>query len=183
MKARLGVANAHWLTDRLAVGGELNMFDNELASEQLRDLVAAGITHVVDLRAPRAGMPMWPDEAGFVVHHAGTEDDGSPRSPAWFDAFVPWAFSALEAPESRVLVHCAMGSNRGPSGAFAVLLVLGWKPGAALDMIQSQRPYAQVKYAEDACLWFHSVSKPSTAQQSADYAAISQWRRDWSNVV
>lgn len=64
-----------------------------------------------------------------------------------------------------------------------MLLVLGWEPGAALDMIQSQRPYAQVKYAEDACLWFHSVSKPSTAQQSADYAAISQWRRDWSNVV
>ena len=38
-RARLGDANAHWLTDQLAVGGELNAFDEDLAEDQPRSLV------------------------------------------------------------------------------------------------------------------------------------------------
>lgn len=119
-RRRRGSANAHRLTDRLAVG---DMFVDELATEQLADLVAAGITHVVDLRAPRRGMPEWPAHAGFVVRSAGVVDDGAPRSGEWFDAFVRWVVDVLAGPDTKVLVHCAMGSNRGPSGAFAVLLM------------------------------------------------------------
>lgn len=177
-KRRLGpAANAHWLTDRLAVGGELNMFVEDLAADQLADIIEAGITHVVDLRAERRGMPQWPESAGFVVRSAGVEDDGTPRSGEWFDAFVPWVLEVLDLPDTKVLVHCAMGSNRGPSGAFTVLLMLGWEPGAALDLIQSQRPYAQIRYAEDACLWFQETAAVEPVRMSADYAAISAWRR------
>ena len=43
-RARLGDANAHWLTEQLAVGGELNSFDEDLARDQLQSLAAAGIT-------------------------------------------------------------------------------------------------------------------------------------------
>lgn len=176
-KRRLGpAANAHWLTDRLAVGGELNMFDEDLAADQLADIIEAGITHVVDLRAERRGMPQWPEHAGLVVRSAGVEDDGAPRSGEWFDAFVPWVVDVLAQPETKVLVHCAMGSNRGPSGAFAVLLMLGWEPGAALDLIQSQRPYAQIRYAEDACLWAHDRTRAGNARRSNDYSVISRWR-------
>ena len=174
-RARLGDANAHWLTDQLAVGGELNAFDEELADEQLRSLVAAGITHVVDLRAPREVMSTWPESSRFEVRRAGTHDDGSTKPDGWFASFVPWALAALDDRSHRLLVHCAMGSNRGPSGAFAILLMLGWTPDDALRSIQTQRPYAQIQYAE-ACLWVHAVTAAPLTQRSEDYAAITRWR-------
>lgn len=88
-RARLGDANAHWLTDHLAVGGELNAFDEELADRQLRSVVAAGITHLVDLRAPRGGMSTWPDSSTFQVLRAGAHDDGATKPAGWFASFVP----------------------------------------------------------------------------------------------
>lgn len=98
-------------------------------------------------------------------------DDGTPRPGEWFDAFVRWAMDVLARPDAKVFMHSAMGSNRGPNGAFAVLLMLGWEPGAALELIRSQRPhaYAQISNAEDACLWFHEDVSTDTAQKSADY--------------
>lgn len=175
-RARLGDANAHWLTDQLAVGVELNAFDEDLADDQFRSLVAAGIMHVVDLRAPREGMSTWPESSRFDVLRAGTHDDGSTKPAGWFASFVPWALAALDDPRHRLLVHCAMGSNRGPSGAFAILLMLGWTPDDALRSIQTQRPYAQIQYAEDARQWVHSVTAAPLTQRSADYAAITRWR-------
>ena len=61
-----------------------------------------------------------------------------------------------------------MGSNRGPSGAFAILLMLGWTPDDALRSIQTQRPYAQIQYAEDARQWVHSVTAAPLTQRSED---------------
>lgn len=110
------------------------------------------------------------------VLRAGAHDDGATKPAGWFASFVPWALAALDDPSHRLLVHCAMGSNRGPSGAFAILMMLGWAPDDALRSIQTQRPYAQIQYAEDACLWVHSVTAAPPAQRSADYAVISHWR-------
>ena len=69
-----------------------------------------------------------------------------------------------------------MGSNLGPSGAFAILLMLGWTPDDALQASRAQRPYAQIQYAENACLWVHSVTAAPLAQRSADCAAIPRRR-------
>ena len=81
-------ANADFVTDRLALGGDLSsMFAT--AHTQLDELVAAGITHIVDLRSE------WSDELlvkGWApeVHywHYGIPDAGQridqERLDHWF---------------------------------------------------------------------------------------------------
>jgi protein-tyrosine phosphatase len=58
-----------------------------------------------------------------------------------------FAETAFESPNGKLLVHCAMGINRGPSMAFRILLELGWEPLAALEAIRSARPIADIGYA------------------------------------
>jgi len=49
--ATIGVANANFVTDFLAVGGDLDMFDDRLAIRQASDLLVIGrITHILDVR-------------------------------------------------------------------------------------------------------------------------------------
>lgn len=146
-------------------------------------IVASRRGQLVESRIVELDRPTWPDSSGFQVLQAGTHDGGLTKPAGWFAFFVPWALAVLDEPNQRLLVHCAMGSNRGPSGAFAILLMLGWTPGRALQSIQAQRPYAQIRYAEEACLWFHSVTAAPLAQRSADYAAISQWRTQLSGGI
>lgn len=107
---------------------------------------------------------------------AGTHDDGSTKPASWFATYVPRALATLDEPSQRLFVHCAIGSNLGPSGAFAILLMLGWTPDDALQASRAQRPYAQIQYAENACLGVHSVTAAPLAQRSADYAAITRRR-------
>jgi hypothetical protein len=47
---RLPVANATFITSQLLVGGDLEVFNHDLATEQLDELVTAGVTDIVDLR-------------------------------------------------------------------------------------------------------------------------------------
>lgn len=140
------------------------------------------------MRSPGRPEPLRAVERAFwrlIAEGLSSEDAAAavgvstPVGSRWFrhaGGIVPWALAALDDPSHHLLVHCAMGSNRGPSGAFAILLMLGWTPDDALHVIQSHRPYAQIQYAEDACLWVHSVTAASVAQRSADYAAITRWR-------
>jgi len=44
------VANAHFVTEQVAVGGELDTYDEQLAIRQLAELVELGITHILDVR-------------------------------------------------------------------------------------------------------------------------------------
>ena len=65
------------------------------------------------------------------LHHG--MDDAGQRVPAeWFDVAVGFALDALSEPGTKVLTHCHMGINRGPSLGFAVLLALGWDPVGAI---------------------------------------------------
>ena len=59
---------------------------------------------------------------------------------AWFDRGVAFALDALARPGTKVLSHCHMGINRGPSLAYAVLLALGTDPVEALDALRRARP-------------------------------------------
>ncbi|MEJ7774997.1 MAG: hypothetical protein WKF72_09340 [Nocardioidaceae bacterium] len=57
---------------------------------------------------------------------------------------------ALQDPGTKVLLHCHMGINRGPSAGVAVLLATGWDPVDAFDAVRRARPIAHVAYAADA---------------------------------
>lgn len=54
----LNLANAHFVTEFLAVGGDL-AYDNEEAAAQAIELVDAGMTHVLDLRHECDDSELW----------------------------------------------------------------------------------------------------------------------------
>ena len=80
----------------------------------------------------------------------------------------------------KVIVHCHMGVNRGPSLAFAAMLALGHEPTEALAAIRAQRPIAAVLYAEDALRWWHARNGVGlTTQQKAEQRdSIRKWMSD-----
>jgi hypothetical protein len=164
-----GCANLHFVTPTLAVGGDL---EPRLAADQLADIDALGITHIIDCRIE------WSDEL-FVARqaphlgylHHGMDDAGQDVPGAWFDAAMAWIAAA--GPDAVVLTHCHMGINRGPSLAFAVLLHRGWDPIEAIAAIRAARPIANVWYAADALTWHHGRSGTDPAD---DLRRLDDWR-------
>lgn len=165
-----------FVTDRLATGGDLH-WREDLALADLDAVVAAGVTHIIDCRME------WSDEEFVAAHapqirylHAGVDDAGG-RQPDWFfDRAVAFALDALADPDAKVLAHCHMGINRGPSMAFAILLALGSDPIDALDAIRAARPIAAAGYAEDALDWYHRRSGTPELVRARDRRRLSAWR-------
>ena len=128
------------------------------ARAQLEGWVEAGVTHILDVRLDQ--------EVGFDVElvaayaphvtylRAGVDDSGRSQDDAWFDAGVDAALEALADPAAKIVVHCHMGVNRGPSMAFAILLAAGWDAVPALEAIRQARPIAAIVYANDAVAWW-----------------------------
>lgn len=174
----LSVADAVFVTEQLLVGGDLDTRDGGTAVAQLEELVSAGVTHLVDARVE------WSDEqwvfarspAIAYLHH-GLDDAGQQVPGPWFDAGVSWAVSAIEQ-GGRVLAHCHMGINRGPSLGFAVLLSQGWDAIEALDRIRAARPIAWVAYAEDALRWHHEKQGSAPRELDGDLRRLRRWREE-----
>ncbi len=144
-------ANADFVTDYLAIGGDLDA-DTEIAVQQAVEIVdLALVTHVFDARQ-EAVERLWRRLPEVDYRWDGIDDAGQPIPAAWFDRLTDWANQAIEA-GGTVLTHCHMGINRGPSAGFAVLLSRGWNPIVALDAIRAARPQAFVAYAEYALEW------------------------------
>lgn len=173
------VANAAFVTERVAVGGDLETHDPQRAGQQLAELVAAGITHIVDLRAE------WSDQV-FVARRAPqvrfwqhrVEDAGQRIGRDWFDQLLWWVDDALAGLDAKVLLHCHMGINRGPSAGYAVLLDQGWDPVEALTAIRTARPVAAIDYAEDALLAHHQRRQVGIRQRRQDRARVARWRAE-----
>jgi dual specificity phosphatase 3 len=174
----LSTANAAFVTPQLLVGGDLDTRDLELASRQLRELVEAGVTHLVDARIEWSDED-WVAEAapGVGYLHHGMDDAGQQVPGTWFDVTVDWTLEALQQ-GGTVLTHCHMGINRGPSLGFAVLLAQGWDVVEALDTIRSVRPIAWVAYAEDALRWHHERQGSPPADLDRDRRRVVQWREE-----
>ncbi len=172
-------ANAVFVTERLLVGGDLDQRDDHLAGRQLDELVAAGLTHVIDARVEA-------DDREFVERHApgvtylwhGMDDAGQRVPPAWFEAGVAWVLEALEDPDAVVLTHCHMGINRGPSLGYAVLLAQGVDPVDAIAAIRAVRPISAVAYAEDALRWHQHRTSASSSERRRDRARLRAWRQE-----
>lgn len=178
MDTTLKRANASRVTEDLWIGGDLEITDPELASGQLDDLDAAGITAIIDCRIE------WNDEDWVTVakphiHYnwLGVDDAGQHMPDAWFDAGTEHALKQLKN-GGTVLAHCHMGINRGPSMGFAIMLALGWEPLAALDRIRQARPIAHVGYAEDALDWWLRRTGASATERRAWRPRLAAWRNE-----
>jgi protein tyrosine phosphatase (PTP) superfamily phosphohydrolase (DUF442 family) len=139
------MANISFITDRLATGGDITSLDD------IDDLVAAGITHVIDNRLEWSDEELFAERApGIVYLHNGVDDAGGRQGAQWYERGVGFALEALARLDTKVLAHCHMGINRGPSMAFAIMLALGWDPVEGFDAIRAARPIAGLAYALDA---------------------------------
>jgi len=145
--------NISQVTDRVWTGGDRG---NTSPMAWFLQLDQAGITHVIDAR-PHGGR----DQA-YARDHAphinyllnGQPDNGQTKPDDWFADGVDFALHAMRDPDARVLAHCQLGINRGPSMALAILLAQGMEPDAALSAIHESRPIAQIAYADDAIDWW-----------------------------
>lgn len=168
------IANADFVTDFLAVGGDL-AYNKRLALEQAVDLVdVAGITHVLDVRF-EAEESLWEYFPDVKYRWDGIDDAGQTVPATWFEVITDWAVDAIQS-GGLVLTHCHMGINRGPSAGFAVLLRLGWDPVDALTAIRAARPIAVIAYAEDALEWYFERTAISPSQAGVVRSRVAQWR-------
>jgi protein-tyrosine phosphatase len=141
------------VTDRVAVGG-----DDYLQSPALVSLMkAGGITHVLDCRAEAKLDAKWfsrsyrPEhkEAFTAYLNNGFEDDFARKGIGVFRKALDFALGALSDPDHKLYVHCALGYNRGPSMAYAVLRATGLSEAEALHAIVSNRQVG-LAYRDDA---------------------------------
>lgn len=160
---------------RLVVGADLGYGDEEM-KQNLDELVAMGVTHIIDCRAE------WSDEE-YVAKHAPRvaylraphDDNGVRAARAWFDNGVDVALEALAERDAKLYVHCHMGVNRGPSMAYAIMLALGWSPLDAYDQIVESRREAWVLYATQAYRWWLKREPVSDANRAKEI--LSQLKR------
>jgi dual specificity phosphatase 3 len=164
------------VTDRVYISGDLDTFRPERGAAQLQEWLELGVTDIIDVRNE------WND-ATYVAklapavryHHFGTDDLDNGQPAEWFAKGVSAALEALQDPQRRVMVHCHMGVNRGPSMAFAILLALGMAPVEALDAVRASRPIAGIIYAVDALTWWHHNDETPLIEAAHDQIAVSVW--------
>ncbi len=144
-----------WVDHTLAVSGDLPS-NREEALEQLRMWEAAGVTDVFDMREERDDSDFIHENSRIKCHWFGVDDNDGVRDDQWFKAIRDRAhelFICSTTPR-RILVHCHMGVNRGPSALFAIMLTTGWDALEALRRIRDVRPIAGIIYAPDAIRWW-----------------------------
>lgn len=148
LKSRINRANITWLTRRIATGGDLS-WDPKLRALQIADILDAGITHIVDMRMEDDDTELWADLGIKYINLATNDIDGWHIPAALFDRGVEFA-RAAQLTGGKVLAHCHMGINRGPSMAAAILMDWGMNPVASLKLIRAKRPITGVHYFMDA---------------------------------
>jgi protein-tyrosine phosphatase len=159
----------------LFISGDLNP-KRELALIQLNEWVKAGITYIIDVRGEWSDEMLVKAEAPQIhYHYLGTHDDGVAQDEAWFRAGIQAMEAAFLNPNPKLLVHCHMGINRGPSMAFAMMLADGWSPIEALDAIRVARPIAGIIYAEDALRSAHKSRQLTSEQESTEVSEVQSW--------
>ena len=169
-------ANLDFVTARLAIGGDISAFDDELAAMQFAEICELGITHIVDVRLEWSDLDAFAQSAPHIGYlHHGMDDAGQAVPLEWFERAVSWIESA--GPDAVVLTHCHMGINRGPSLGFAVLLSQGWDPVDAIAAIRSARPCANVWYAADALTWHQVRTGVGPSAAAEQHAQLDAWRK------
>lgn len=137
------MADFSFVTERLATGAAIGSADD------VQQLIAAGITHVVDCRAEFDDGQLL---ASSGLHYLWnpTQDDGQHKLPEWFGTSLSFALPAIPVAGAKVYAHCAAGVNRGPSTALAILMAYGLSPDLAEQLIRTARPQVGLAYKADA---------------------------------
>lgn len=173
----LSLANADFVTERLAVGGDLSPNFRQ-ARRQLAELVDAGITHIADLRSEWSDESLvrqWAPQLRYLHHRV--EDAGQVIGGEWFAELADWVDGALADPDAKVLVHCHMGVNRAPSAALALLLRQGTGLRPALDAIRGARPVAVIDYASSALDWHLASTGADARVRRNARRTLARWRQ------
>jgi len=122
-----------WVTDRVALGGGI------WNARNMEDLVQAGVSHVLNMQIEFDDRPL-AEPHGVRVLWNPTNDDFLPKPPELLRRGVDFALEALEAPETKLYVHCAAGVHRAPMMTLAVLCAMEWEIEAAMVLIETRRP-------------------------------------------
>ena len=119
------------------------------------ELLARGVTHVLDLRSEWEDRCHWLDAglgSGNYCHAPIIDLWGYIPPEDWFCAVEDFVadFWSGAVEDDRLYVHCHMGVNRGPSAAMLALLTVDadLEPWAAFQQIREARPAAGLVYAE-----------------------------------
>jgi len=139
------MSDFNFVTDRLATGAAVS------SAADVAQLVAAGVTHVIDCRAEFDDGPLFA-QGGVAYLWNGVADDGQPKPADWFGRSLAFAMPVLGQPKFKVYAHCAAGVNRGPSTCYAVLRALGFSAELAEQVIRAARPQVGLAYKKDADL-------------------------------
>lgn len=167
-----------WITPTLAVSGDLPNHRGERLA-QLQRWQREGLTHVLDVREERDDSVFIREHSTIEPHWLGVDDHWGAITSEWFEAVTAVADRVYESDdEARLLVHCHMGVNRGPSAAFAILLARGWKATSALEAIREARPFAGILYAPEAAEWFATSAGASEADIAAARNEVVAWLED-----
>lgn len=160
---------------RLFLSGDLPDSAGERA-DHLQQWVEAGITDIIDVRIE------WSDEVSvrelqpqLRYHWLGADDHDDDQEDEWFAEGVGAALEAFCDPTAKVMVHCHMGVNRGPSMAFATLVAMGWEPVHALEAIRNARPIAAAIYADQGLDWWHRQTDTDRDRASRQQSELAEW--------
>lgn len=163
------------VNDWLFLSGDLHPFRPQ-AAMQIEQWRAARITGVIDAREEWTDEELVAELAPELRYwHLGTHDNGGRQDDSWFDDGLRAYREAIAEPAARLLVHCHMGINRGPSLGYRFLLEAGDDPIAALEAIRRARPIAGIGYAGDALDHYHRAIHVSAAARNRDRARLDAW--------
>jgi hypothetical protein len=165
------------VTPWLALSGDLDTTVTSNAERQLTEWIDNGVTHIVDLRGE------WNDDE-FVAERApdltyawlGTHDEGGHQTDEWYESGLE-IYRTVRSADGCAMVHCHMGTNRGPSMGYRWLLESGMDPVEALTLIRVARPIAGIIYAESALDHFHRSNGIDAATALAQHEAVRDWFR------
>jgi len=124
-----------WVTERIAVGGGI------WNAENMVKVVAAGITHIIDMQIEFDDRPLAKGHPVEVLWNP-TDDDFEPKPAELFRRGVEFAAAALSGDGAKLYIHCAAGVHRAPMMALAVMASMGWEVESAIDVIQEKRAVA-----------------------------------------
>lgn len=114
-----------------------------------------GITHVLNVADDKEGDREYLlfTGRGISYRRVPIADTGAIPPDWWWQRATDWALEVLGI-GGTLYVHCLVGSARGPSMAYAILLRLGWTHGDAIWLVRQARSEGSLFYVRDAADWF-----------------------------
>jgi protein-tyrosine phosphatase len=110
-----------------------------------REMAAAGVSHVIDLRADTsAGRSPWPESVKVISYPL--VEYAAPDLPALLG--ITRHVAALVESGETVYVHCREGIQRAPMVACAVLVHMGWSLADAYQLVNSRRGVTALSEAQ-----------------------------------